>query len=86
MLKRRPPGREIAVWQAGASAGLIPTLFLPAPVAIARAIWALTLSGELWSQIYRLNHGYDPQYLIPEGTILLLPANAQVDPADMPAP
>ena len=27
----------VALWQAGASAGVIPTLFLPAPVSIARA-------------------------------------------------
>ncbi len=41
----------VALWQAGASAGLIPTLFLPAPVSIARALWALTLSGELWANL-----------------------------------
>lgn len=37
----------VLVWQAGASAGLIPTLFLPAPLAITKALYALTLSGEL---------------------------------------
>jgi NitT/TauT family transport system permease protein len=41
----------LALWQAGASAGFIPTLFLPAPISIARALWALTLSGELWNQL-----------------------------------
>jgi NitT/TauT family transport system permease protein len=41
----------VALWQAGASAGVIPTLFLPAPVSIARALWALTLSGELWNNL-----------------------------------
>jgi NitT/TauT family transport system permease protein len=41
----------VAVWQAGASVGVIPTLFLPAPVSIARALWALTLSGELWNNL-----------------------------------
>jgi ABC-type nitrate/sulfonate/bicarbonate transport system permease component len=41
----------VARWQVGASAGLIPTLFLPAPVSIARALWALTLSGELWKHL-----------------------------------
>jgi ABC-type nitrate/sulfonate/bicarbonate transport system permease component len=41
----------LAVWQAAASAGLISTLFLPAPLAIARALWALTLSGELWKNL-----------------------------------
>ena len=41
----------VAMWQAGASAGVIPTLFLPAPVSIARALWALTVSGELWNHL-----------------------------------
>ncbi|WP_428487007.1 ABC transporter permease [Rhodopila sp.] len=41
----------VALWQVGASAGLIPTLFLPAPVSIARALWALTVSGELWANL-----------------------------------
>ena len=41
----------VALWQAGTSAGLIPTLFLPAPVAIVRTLWTLTLSGELWNQL-----------------------------------
>jgi ABC-type nitrate/sulfonate/bicarbonate transport system permease component len=38
----------VALWQAGASAGLISTMFLPAPIAIARALWALAVSGQLW--------------------------------------
>jgi len=37
----------VAVWQVLAWAGLIPTLFLPPPVSIARALWHLTVSGEL---------------------------------------
>jgi ABC-type nitrate/sulfonate/bicarbonate transport system permease component len=41
----------VVVWQLGVSAGLIPTLFLPAPVSIARALWALTVSGELWANL-----------------------------------
>ncbi len=41
----------ILLWQAGASAGVIPTLFLPPPIAIARALWALTISGELWNHL-----------------------------------
>jgi NitT/TauT family transport system permease protein len=41
----------IALWQAGASAGVIPTLFLPAPLSIARALYALTISGELWANL-----------------------------------
>ncbi len=38
----------IALWQAGAMAGLIDTLFLPPPFAIATALWNLAVSGELW--------------------------------------
>ena len=41
----------LGVWQILASLGLIPTLFLPAPIAIANALWALTRSGELWSHL-----------------------------------
>ncbi len=41
----------VALWQAGASAGLISTMFLPAPIAISRALVQLTLSGELWSNL-----------------------------------
>jgi len=41
----------VALWQALASAGLIPTLFLPAPIAIARALWDLGVSGELWKHL-----------------------------------
>ncbi|HQT79270.1 MAG: ABC transporter permease [Rhodospirillales bacterium 20-64-7] len=41
----------IAVWQGAASLGLIPTLFLSPPIAIARAIWTLAVSGELWSHL-----------------------------------
>ena len=44
-------GGLVALWQAGASAGLISTLFLPAPVTIAATLWALALSGELWRQL-----------------------------------
>ncbi len=41
----------LALWQAGASAGWIKSLFLPPPVAIIRALWHLTLSGELWRHL-----------------------------------
>jgi NitT/TauT family transport system permease protein len=41
----------VVLWQAGASAGIIPTLFLPAPISIARALWALAVSGALWSNL-----------------------------------
>ena len=52
----------LLLWQAGASAGLIPTLFLPAPFAIARALWFLAISGEMWQQVsvslYRIAVGW----------------------------
>ena len=41
----------VALWQIGASAGLIKSLFLPPPAAIALALWHLTISGELWKHL-----------------------------------
>jgi NitT/TauT family transport system permease protein len=41
----------LAVWQAGAWAGAIPTLFLPPPAAIGRALWTLLASGELTAHL-----------------------------------
>jgi ABC-type nitrate/sulfonate/bicarbonate transport system permease component len=41
----------LAVWQAAGSAGLVNSLFLPAPLAIARAIWQLAVSGALWQHM-----------------------------------
>lgn len=41
----------VALWQALEMAGLVPTLFLPAPLAIGRTLWALTVSGELWKHL-----------------------------------
>ena len=41
----------IALWQVGDLLGLIPTLFLPAPVDIAVALYHLTISGELWKHL-----------------------------------
>jgi ABC-type nitrate/sulfonate/bicarbonate transport system permease component len=41
----------VALWQAGASAGFIPTLFLPAPISIGRALYTLAISGELWANL-----------------------------------
>ena len=55
---RRTPGAAagtllalLALWQAGASAGLISTQFLPAPIPIGRALAALVASGELWMHL-----------------------------------
>jgi ABC-type nitrate/sulfonate/bicarbonate transport system permease component len=41
----------IGLWQAGCSAGLIHSLFLPAHVTIATALYQLTMSGELWRHL-----------------------------------
>ncbi|MBO0711353.1 MAG: ABC transporter permease [Acetobacteraceae bacterium] len=41
----------VALWQLGAALSVIPTLFLPAPAAIATALYHLALSGELWRHL-----------------------------------
>ncbi len=41
----------IALWQLAGSAGLVNPLFLPTPLAIARAIWQLAVSGALWHHL-----------------------------------
>ncbi|WP_342708966.1 ABC transporter permease [Bradyrhizobium sp. B124] len=41
----------IAVWQLAGSAGLVNPLFLPAPSAIAVAIYKLAMSGALWQHL-----------------------------------
>jgi NitT/TauT family transport system permease protein len=41
----------LAIWQAAGSAGLVNSLFLPAPSAIVRAIWQLAASGALWQHV-----------------------------------
>jgi ABC-type nitrate/sulfonate/bicarbonate transport system permease component len=41
----------IGLWQVAGSAGWINPLFLPAPSAIARAIYQLALSGALWQHL-----------------------------------
>ena len=41
----------IALWQAAGSAALVNPLFLPAPSAIARAIYQLAISGALWQHV-----------------------------------
>ncbi|MGO8911134.1 MAG: ABC transporter permease [Bradyrhizobium sp.] len=41
----------ILLWQAAGSAALVNPLFLPTPVAIARAIWQLAVSGALWQHL-----------------------------------
>jgi ABC-type nitrate/sulfonate/bicarbonate transport system permease component len=41
----------VALWQLAGSAGWINPLFLPAPLAIARAIYRLAVSGALWHHL-----------------------------------
>src|ERR1041385_5338742 len=41
----------IALWQLAGSAGWVNPLFLPAPSAIALAIWKLAVSGALWHHV-----------------------------------
>jgi ABC-type nitrate/sulfonate/bicarbonate transport system permease component len=41
----------IGFWQLAGTAGWVNPLFLPTPVAIARAIWQLALSGALWHHL-----------------------------------
>ena len=41
----------VLLWQAGASLGWVDTRFLPPPLAIGRALWALGVSGELWRHL-----------------------------------
>jgi len=41
----------VLLWQAGSSSDLIPELFLPSPVAVARALWQNAASGELWRNL-----------------------------------
>src|ERR1700675_3590497 len=41
----------IALWQLAGSAGWVNPLFLPAPSAIARAIYQLAISGALWQHL-----------------------------------
>jgi NitT/TauT family transport system permease protein len=41
----------VLLWQAASWAGLIPRLFLPAPLAVGGALYSLAVSGQLWLQI-----------------------------------
>ena len=38
----------IALWQLGSSTGFISELAMPSPVAVAKALWQLIVSGDLW--------------------------------------
>src|ERR1700738_5671910 len=54
----------IGLWQLAGSAALVNPLFLPAPSAIAVAIYKLALSGALWRHlswsILRIGRGWRP--------------------------
>ena len=41
----------IVLWQPPAALALVNPLFLPTPLAIARAIWQLAVSGALWQHL-----------------------------------
>lgn len=41
----------LLLWQAGAAWGLVSSRFLPTPLAIGRALWLLSASGELWGHL-----------------------------------
>lgn len=41
----------LVLWQIAGSANLINPLFLPSPLAIARATWKLMMSGDLWRHL-----------------------------------
>jgi nucleoid-associated protein YgaU len=40
-------------------------------------------SAERWSEIYKLNPDYRPEFRVPGGTALRLPSDARVDPANV---
>ncbi|HZR87763.1 MAG TPA: ABC transporter permease [Bradyrhizobium sp.] len=44
-------GIVIVMWQLAGTAGLVNPLFLPTPLAICRAIYALAISGVLWEHL-----------------------------------
>lgn len=41
-------------------------------------------SGDRWTEIYRLNPRFSPDYPVPVGTVVLLPGDARIDAGDMP--
>jgi len=45
------PVALLIAWQALCESGVVSARVLPAPSAVARAAWALTLSGELWKHV-----------------------------------
>jgi sulfonate transport system permease protein len=45
------PIAAISVWQALSQAGWLSTRILPEPLAVVKAFWALSLSGEMWHHV-----------------------------------
>ena len=45
------PALLILAWQVAAQAGWLSSRILPEPLAVLRAFWTLTVSGELWSHL-----------------------------------
>ena len=41
-------------------------------------------NSERWADVYRLNPNFRPDALVPGNSVLNLPAEAHVDPANMP--
>jgi nucleoid-associated protein YgaU len=41
-------------------------------------------NGDRWPEIYRLNPRFDPKAQVPEGNILRMPVDAQIEPTDVP--
>jgi sulfonate transport system permease protein len=41
----------VALWQFAAQSGWLSSRILPEPLAVAKAFWALTISGELWTHV-----------------------------------
>lgn len=41
-------------------------------------------TGERWPDVYRMNPRFNPEYPVPAGMVLRLPADARIDPEDAP--
>lgn len=46
-----PPLALLLIWQLAAQFGWLSSRILPAPLDVAKAFWALTLSGEMWQHV-----------------------------------
>ena len=52
----------VALWEWGAQSGMVSTLYLPPPTAVARELWSMIRSGEMWNamaaSLYRILWGF----------------------------